>query len=105
MSKSFLFLALALFTIACHAGNGCSTFADDSRLASALKSFFGKTNVSWFWSNGSAADEALAGVQLSDVLQYLDNDHTFMSGCRPHSCTDKVAIVSDCQGTLLTIGI
>lgn len=103
MTRSILFLALILTTTACYAGNNCADPLSDAK--SNLSSFFGKTRVSWFWNNGYAADEAFAGIELSENLRYLDKNHSFASSCRAHSCTDKVAIVAECSGKPISIGI
>lgn len=103
MSKYSLFFMLALATTVCHAGNNCADPLSDAK--QNLSSFFGKTKVSWFWANGAAADEAFAAIGLSENLRYLDDSHSFVSGCRAHSCTDKVAIVAACSGKPISIGI
>ena len=103
---AFLFLASLIATTECHASADCIGVAlNQKEFATNLRSFFGPLKVNWFWSNGDAAKEAFEGIYLNDSLQYLDDNHTFVSGCRMHSCTEKVAVIAECPSTFLAIGI
>lgn len=104
-------LVLLLASNVCHAGDFCS-YSDANQLAwdkdfvKGVRTFFGDQKESYFWANGSLADQALAGIGgPPDTLQSMGEGLVLASACRAHSCDEKTAVVISCPSQIMSIGI
>jgi hypothetical protein len=71
---------------------------------SSIKSQFGGKRISFFYKRGILSDQILEGLSHFAPERTLRDGRHLVSGCRPHSCTEKVAVVATPQGKALAVG-
>lgn len=67
----------------------------------AVDAFIGDGQAGYYMPNSSVADQIVIGLGVPGTVVELGDGDILYDGCRPHSCSEKAAVIADNQDMIV----
>lgn len=91
-------------------GSLTTASADAARISTpvvyqSIRSEFGNSHGSYLVPNGLVSEQIIMALGIPQPLIKLADGDYLLSGCRPHSCDEKAAVIVTSRGQVLAAGL
>jgi hypothetical protein len=78
---------------------------DSPSVDKSVRKEFGSSQGNYFGFNGPLSGQVFAGLGMPLPSRRLADGNSLLSGCRPHSCMEKAAVIVTPAGTVVAAGL